>query len=270
MIVFPNAKINIGLNVTRKRPDGYHAIESIFYPVPLKDALEAIRSETVQFECYGASLGQNPNENTILQAYEILKTYRDLQPVHFYLLKAIPQEAGLGGGSADGTFAITLLNELLNLQLTNNELQAISEKIGSDCPFFLTNQPQYVSGRGETMDSIDLTLTGYHYAIIHPAISISTGEAYQNMQPAKPGLDLRKSVKEPIDKWPDFIHNDFEDYVLAAYPEIEYIKERLYEAGALFASLTGSGSAVYGIFREAPVMSHLFPENYQIFTGAFD
>lgn len=270
MIVFPNAKINIGLNVTGKRSDGYHEIESILFPVPLKDALEGIPSKTVRFECEGALLGQKPGENTILQAYEILKTYRDLQPIHFYLLKTIPQEAGLGGGSADGTFAITLLDKLLNLELTNEERQAISEKIGSDCPFFLVNQPQIVSGRGEILNPIEVELTGYHFAIVHPGISISTAEAYQNIEPAKPNHDLRESIKQPVDQWPDMIKNDFEQYVFKAYPELQHIKQRLYDAGALFASLTGSGSAVYGIFREAPEVTPLFPGNYQIFTGAFD
>ncbi len=269
MVVFPNAKINIGLNVIGKRSDGFHNIESIFYPIPINDALEAIASDRFAFECEGTNPGEDPETNTILKAYELLKNYRKLRPVHFFLLKNIPQAAGLGGGSADATFTLSLINDLLNLHLTKAELIDISQQVGSDCPFFLQNQPQMVTGRGEELNPIDLTLTGYHFGVINPAISISTKTAYQHIQPAKPNEDLRSKIQYPIQDWPEVINNDFEQYVLEAYPEIKQLKDSLYRAGAYYASLTGSGSAVYGIFGESPVLPDRIDNQYEVFTGKF-
>ncbi len=269
MLVFPNAKINIGLNVTSKRTDGFHEIESIFYPLPIKDALEAIPSDQLKFECEGASLSQHFSENTILKAYEVLTQYREIKPVHFYLLKNIPQEAGLGGGSADGTFALKLLNHLQNLDLNNEALETFSGLIGSDCPFFVANQPQIATGRGEKLEQVDLSLSGYSYVVVHPPFSISTQKAYQQIQPREPRHSLSQVIRKPVEAWEGFIKNDFEQYALEAFPAIKAIKQTLYRQGALYASLTGSGSAVYGIFEEIPDLASHFPENYQVLQGAF-
>lgn len=269
MVVFPNAKINIGLKVTGKRSDGFHNIESVFYPIPIFDALEAVPGNSLTFDCEDSHLEEDPDANTVLKAYELLKRYRELKPIHFFLLKNIPQAAGLGGGSADATFTLSLLNNLLNLDLSQDELVAISQEVGSDCPFFLSNQPQMVTGRGEHLKPIDISLSGYHFAVIHPAISISTKTAYQQIQPKQPEEPLNKLIQYPIKDWPEMIGNDFEQYVVEAYPEIKALKSSLYEAGAYYASLTGSGSAVYGIFEEAPSLGKSIEEQYEVFTGQF-
>ena len=267
MLCFPHAKINIGLNVTGKRPDGFHNIESIFYPVPVKDALEAIPSSKLKFESSGGQLSPDPEANTIMQAYELLKQYRSLEPVHFYIYKNIPQGAGLGGGSADGTFALRLLNDLLELDVSQIELHRISQEIGSDCPFFLDSRPKKVTGRGEVLEPVSLDLSEYHYVVVYPGIEVSTKEAYQHITPQTPSVPLGQKVQRSVEDWHKEIHNDFEDYVLAAHPAIKRIKDELYQQGALFASLTGSGSAVYGIFKEATDLKMQFPGNYRVFEG---
>ena len=269
MICFPNAKINIGLNITGKRADGYHDIESIFYPVPVKDALEAVPSEHFRFQSASNELGDDPKDNTVLQAYELLKAYGSLPAVHFYIYKNIPQGSGLGGGSADGAFALKLLNNLLGLGLEELVLYRLSAEIGSDCPFFIENKPKKVTGRGEFLEPVSLDLSGYHYVIVYPGIVLSTKQAYQNIHPQPERIPLDHKVQRPVEEWHRSIGNDFEDHVFKAFPEIKSIKDSLYNSGALFASLTGSGSAVFGIFRDKKALKHQFPESYRVFKGIF-
>jgi 4-diphosphocytidyl-2-C-methyl-D-erythritol kinase len=251
VLTFPNAKINIGLLIKGKRPDGYHNLESIFYPVPSCDALELIPANKFSFETEGLEIGTNES-NLCVKAYRLMEKEYGIPPVEMFLLKKIPVFSGLGGGSSDGTFTLKLLNEVFKLNLKPEKLEELAAQLGSDCPFFVHNKPAFVSGRGEEIQEIDFSLKGYYLAIIAPGIPISTAEAFSNLSGSLEAdrlINLKESVKKPIGEWQDFICNDFEEYAFSRHPEIRKIKEHLLEAGALFASMTGSGSAVYGISR---------------------
>jgi 4-diphosphocytidyl-2-C-methyl-D-erythritol kinase len=262
MLVFPNAKINIGLNITEKRPDGFHHIESVFYPVGLSDALEAVRDdakEGITFSHSGISIPGNNEENLCVKAYRLVSKDYPLPAVKAHLHKVIPIGAGLGGGSSDAAFFIKLLNDHFELGLAWGELHHYAKQLGSDCSFFITNKPVMVEGRGDAYERIDLDLSGYHIVIVHPNIHIGTAEAYAGVKPKKAGYDLEATVlNTPIEEWRNIIHNDFEDSVFLKHPEIKRIKEKLYDHGALYASMSGSGSSVYGIFREKPGLEKEF------------
>ena len=251
MVTFPNCKINLGLNIVNKRGDGYHDIETVFFPVPLKDALEVIEKEKFEFSTSGSAIEGGTENNLCVKAYHLLKKdIPHLPVVQMHLHKAIPMGAGLGGGSADGAFTLKLLNKKFELHLSEKQLINYSLQLGSDCPFFISNIPCFATGRGEKFEPIEMDLSEYKIVIIHPVIHISTALAFANIKPLKPGKSIKQIVQQPISTWKDELKNDFEEPVFAKYPEIKKIKDALYNAGAIYASMSGSGSAVYGIFRK--------------------
>jgi 4-diphosphocytidyl-2-C-methyl-D-erythritol kinase len=254
MIYFPNAKINIGLNIVSKRPDGFHNIETIFYPVGLCDALEIIESEKPEttIKLHGLKLDVGDMQNICIKAYDMLKAEFKLGPVEMHLLKKIPSGAGLGGGSSDAAFALKLLNELFKLDLSMAELKKYALNLGSDCAFFIENKPLYASGRGEIFQSIHLNLESHFLYLVKPDIFVSTAEAYRSICPAKTEKPLHELILQPIENWKYIVINDFEKSIFKIHPILEKIKLELYEAGALYASMSGSGSCIFGIFREQP------------------
>ncbi|WP_347840038.1 4-(cytidine 5'-diphospho)-2-C-methyl-D-erythritol kinase [uncultured Draconibacterium sp.] len=252
MISFPNAKINIGLNVVEKRADGYHNIETLFYPVGLCDVLELAEATEPAFSSSGIEIDAAPENNLVFKAYKLLKTAYNLPPIKFHLHKLIPFGAGLGGGSADAAFALKMLNEFFQLQLTAEELRQFASKIGADCPFFIENQPTFAYGIGNRFKPIELDLSDYKIVIVKPNVSVSTPQAYKNIVPQKAQFNLLNIATLPVDDWKDVIKNDFERSVLPQFPEIAELKEKLYQLGAVYAAMSGSGSAVFGLFRHLP------------------
>jgi len=250
MISFPNAKINLGLNIIGKREDGYHNIESGFYPIPWHDSLEIVASKDFSFQSYGLEIPGDSASNLCVKAYHLLKETFDIPPVAIHLLKKIPMGAGLGGGSADGAFALKLINDLFKLELADAQLEAFALRLGSDCPFFIENKAAIANGRGEQLKVIDLDLKGYYMAIHNPGIHISTKEAYAGIAPKTPSYSITNLLQQPVSIWKDHLVNDFEHSIFPHYPEIEKLNMEMYTEGALYASMTGSGSTVYGIFEE--------------------
>ena len=252
MIVYPNAKINLGLNITSCRTDGYHDIETIFHPIALCDMLELVFPESTDAEYTWSSSGDaldvDAEHNICIRALRLLRQQFTLPTVGIHLHKKIPSGAGLGGGSADAAFVIKHLNDLLQLGMSDDEMRKIAARIGADCAFFIGNKPMYATGTGDILSPVTLSLKGKYIAIIKPDIHISTAEAYAGVTPHKSTEDLREIVKMPIEKWRFHLKNDFEPTIFAKYPTIKAIKDYLYELGALYASMSGSGSAVYGIF----------------------
>ena len=246
MIVYPNAKINIGLNVLEKRADGYHEISSVFYPVKeLVDILEIIPGEDFSFSSSGIAIPGN--SNICAKAYDLLKADFDIENVQIHLHKQIPIGAGLGGGSADGAFTLKALNELFDLKLSNTELEKYALQLGADCPFFIENTQKYVTGKGEKMNEIDLDLSAYELKFIFPELHISTAEAYGGVILKNPETNLLYLMSKPIENWKGEVKNDFEISAFEKYPELEKMKEKLYADGAIYASMTGSGSVLYGV-----------------------
>ncbi|TAD81999.1 MAG: 4-(cytidine 5'-diphospho)-2-C-methyl-D-erythritol kinase [Bacteroidetes bacterium] len=267
MIVFPNCKINIGLHVVGKRPDGYHNIETIFYPIPLTDALEVItgaagQTSSVECSASGYSIPGTWQQNLCVKAYNLLKAdFGDVLPaVKLHLHKHIPMGAGLGGGSSNGAHMLLLLNNLYNLGISKPRLMAYALQLGSDCPFFIENTPSFGQGRGEDLTPIALSLKGYHLVVVNPAIHVSTAAAFAGMVAAAPAHSLLSSWQLPVHRWSQVIQNQFEVSVFALHPEIAAIKQQLYAMGALYASMSGSGSTVYGIFQQAVPLN--FPASY--------
>lgn len=265
MIQFPNAKINIGLFITRKRDDAYHDLESVFYPLPfLKDALEILPSTTgeTSLRISGKQVMGALQENLVYKAWELLR--RDfperVPPVEMHLIKAIPMGAGMGGGSADGTFALRILNELCGLQLGAGALAAYALKLGSDCPFFVHNVPCFASGRGEELQEIDLDLSAYSLQVFCPSIHVPTAAAFAEIRPKEAPVDLRGICALPVSEWRSLIANDFEKGIFARYPILGKIKSALYDQGAIYASMSGSGSSLYGIFPKGHRARLSFPE----------
>jgi len=248
MIVFPNAKINVGLNIIEKRPDGFHNIESCFYPVPWFDALEVIEAEKFSFDSSGIDI---PGDGNIcINAYELLKKAFDLPPVSIHLLKNIPIGAGLGGGSADGAFMLKLLNDKFSLAISTEQLQYYAGQLGSDCPFFIDNKVSFVEGTGDIFSPINVDLKGMYIAIIYPQIHFATNSAYKNITPSGSAVELKNILEAtPIKDWPNQVTNDFEKNSRGV---VHQLKDKFYARGALYASMTGSGSAVFGLFSEAP------------------
>ena len=250
MICFPNAKINLGLNVVSKRPDGYHNIETIFYPIPVKEALEIVPAETDRFHATGIAVDAPPEKNLVIRALHALRKVREVPPLEIHLLKAIPFGAGLGGGSADAAFMLRLVNDCCRLGLTPEELEAIAAPIGADCPFFIRNQPVFATGTGNCFESINLSLKGYHLCLVKPEVAVSTAEAYAQVTPCAPACSLKEIIQLPVDQWKEAMVNDFEASVFPRHPLIGQIKEKLYAEGALYAAMSGSGSSVFGLFAE--------------------
>ncbi len=253
MISFPNAKINLGLNIVSKREDGYHNIESCFYPIPWYDSLEVIEAASFAFHSYGLDIPGDASSNLCVKAYELIKADHNIPAVAIHLLKNIPMGAGLGGGSADGAFVLKLLNELFRLNLTDTQLETYALQLGSDCPFFVKNEPAITTGRGEDLKLIDLDLSDYHLAIHNPGIHVSTKEAYAGVTPQSPRNNFSNLIGSPIHEWKGLLINDFETSIFPNHPEIQQLKNAMYKAGAIYASMTGSGSTVYGIF-EKPIV----------------
>ncbi|MBA4259806.1 MAG: 4-(cytidine 5'-diphospho)-2-C-methyl-D-erythritol kinase, partial [Chitinophaga sp.] len=230
-------------------PDGFHELETVFYPVPLKDILEVVSSTTLQFQSTGIDIPGNPASNLCLKAYHLLKEdFPQLPPVQMHLHKIIPMGAGLGGGSADGAFALQLLNDKYFLGLSPTQLMKYALQLGSDCPFFILNQPCYATGRGEDLTPIKLDLSGYRFVIVHPGIHINTKWAFEQIQPGLPARSIKEIIQLPIQDWKYYLSNDFESPIKQNYPAIEAIKLALYKDGAIYASMSGSGSTVFGIY----------------------
>lgn len=267
MILFPNAKINLGLNVVRRRPDGYHDIETLFYPVPWCDILEIVPSKgtTTTLTVTGRSVDCPPEKNLVMKAYMALDKLSPLPPVDIYLQKIIPDGAGLGGGSADAAFTLLGLNRLFRLGFSDEELAATATTIGADCPFFIYNRPMLASGIGNVFSHIDIDLSSMTIAIVKPQVHVSTKEAYAGIVPSIPDIDLRTTLLDPVDCWRGVLKNDFETSIFPLHPEISAVKNRLYEIGANYAAMSGSGAAVFGLFTEssdilADKISNCFPD----------
>ena len=256
MIVFPKAKINLGLRITDKRNDGYHNIETLFYPVSLCDALEFVVSPVATEKDFlivtGISIGVNQEENIVMKAVSKLREQYLFPWLKIHLHKAIPHGAGLGGGSSDAACMLKALNRYFTLSIDDKKIKSIALDIGSDCPFFIDGDPAFAQGRGEILESINPVLSGYYLLLINPGVVINTREAYLNCTPETPVTSLRLLVTRDISEWKDLILNDFEESVFKNHPAIRKIKDDLYSSGALFSSMSGSGSGVYGIFSGKP------------------
>lgn len=251
MIVFPNAKINIGLNVVEKRTDGFHNIESIFYPVmELFDVLEIIQADKLQFSSFGIAIPGSESDNLCLKAYQLIQSDYKISPVHIHLHKVIPIGAGLGGGSSDAGFTLKALNQLFELHLPDYQLINYARKLGSDCAFFIKNTPVYAFGKGDEFEPIDLDLSKFDIKIEYPNIHIGTVEAYADIHSKPSSKSLKNLIKLPIENWKNLVKNDFEDSIFLNHPQIKALKEKFYTEGAIYASMTGSGSAVFGIFKK--------------------
>lgn len=252
MIVFPNAKINIGLFVTGKRPDGFHNLETIFFPLGLSDVLEIGRAEGKDGEWHftstGIDVGCKAENNLIVKAYQRLAADYRLPAVRIHLHKIIPFGAGLGGGSSDAAFMLKALNEYFELHLNTRQFTGHAALLGSDCAFFIRNRPAFASGKGEVLEEIGLSLKNCRIVLIKPPVGVSTAEAYAGITPVAAGFDLRRLPATPLAEWKGLVYNDFEKTVFEKHPRIAALKQKLYEAGACYASMSGSGSAVYGIF----------------------
>lgn len=264
MIVFPNAKINIGINITRRRPDGYHNIETIFYPLPIYDALEALPGDELTFHSSGLEIPGRAEDNLCIKGYHLIKRDFDLPPLNIHLLKHIPIGAGLGGGSANAAFFIKLVNSLFSLGLTTVQMLNYARQLGADCAFFIENKPLFAFEKGDQFESIRLDLSKYKIVLVMPPVHVSTGEAYGGVRPAPVKQSLYELISEPIQDWRHLIKNDFEESVFKNHPVIRGVKAALYDAGAIYASMSGSGASVFGIFNEKPDLSELEKTN-QVF-----
>lgn len=253
MITFPNAKINLGLSITEKRPDGYHNLETVFYPVALEDALEIQLSsengEKFTLHQYGINIAGNPADNLVVKAYLLLDKEFHLPPISIHLYKHIPSGAGLGGGSADAAFMLKLLNDQFDLKLSDKQLEDYAALLGADCAFFIKNVPTFAEGIGNIFSPVSLSLKGYQIVLIKPDVFVSTREAFSNIHPQRPQHSIKDIINRPIKKWKDLLVNDFEASVFPKHPVIEDIKKELYRKGAIYASMSGSGSSVFGLFE---------------------
>lgn len=251
MIAFPNAKINLGLHIVAKRADGFHNLETIFFPIKWNDVLEITETNgQTSFHSYGLPIAATPEQNLCFKAWNILHRQFQIPHVAIHLLKNIPMGAGLGGGSSDAAFTLRLLNDKFRLQLTDQQLIDLAAQIGSDCPFFIKNKSCLATGRGEVLQPVDVSLSGYQMLVVHPGIHISTPWAFQQIKPQPAGFDLSLLPNYAVEEWREVLFNQFEIPVFKAYPAIKMIKAQLYELGALYAALSGSGSACFGIFPD--------------------
>ena len=262
MLTFPNAKINLGLNIVEKRSDGFHNIESVFYPIGWCDALEIIKTTNFSFSNTGLPIPGNLKNNLIIKAFDLLGELITLQneksakiknnksQIAIHLHKVLPMGAGIGGGSSDGAFALKMLNEIFELELNTKQLQDFASQLGSDCPFFIENSPKFCFEKGDKFEDIELSLKGKNMLLINPQIHISTVEAYSGVSPKKPEISILEIIKSPIIEWKGILKNDFEIKIIENHPKIGQIKSLLYDLGASYASMTGSGSTVFGIFNQ--------------------
>lgn len=271
MIEFPCAKINLGLNITEKRPDGYHNLQTVFMPIPLYDALEIklmddrFPSEAAcDLKITGNGVCCDESDNLVVRAYNILAADYDIPRIHAHLYKRIPTEAGLGGGSSDAAFMIKLLDQRFRINAGNTELERYAVRLGADCPFFISAEPAYAEGIGDVLSPVDIVddnLSGYTLVVVKPNISVSTREAFSKIVPQKPEICCREIVSRPIEEWRDHLINDFESCVFTFHPQLSEIKDSLYEIGAKYAQMSGSGSSLFGIFKEE-VAPHFIEETF--------
>jgi 4-diphosphocytidyl-2-C-methyl-D-erythritol kinase len=273
MVVFPNCKINLGLHILNKREDGFHNLETVFIPIPLKDSLEIIRANDngadVLFSQTGFAVDGNADDNICVKAYYLLKKdFPQLPSIQMHLHKTILMGAGLGGGSADGAFTLQLLNDKFQLNLSQQQLINYALILGSDCPFFIINSPCFAAGRGENLQPIELPLKGYGLVLVNPGIHINTGWAFSQLKDEPAGNRLSKNlvqhIQQPIKNWQDTITNDFELPVFKANPILKEIKETLYNKGAVYAAMSGSGSTLYGLFENNNIPTFDFPKDWFI------
>jgi len=270
MIVFPNAKINLGLHIIDKRADGFHNIETCFYPTGWKEVLEIIPADSLAFTSSGLSIPSNSAENLCLQAYKLIKSDFDIPPIKIHLHKIIPIGAGLGGGSSDAAFTLKLLNDKFKLAIAEEKLVEYASKLGSDCAFFINNRPAFATAKGEKQESVSLPYFLRHYlVVIFPNIHISTAVAYQNVDKRGKSAGLKEKLTMPIVEWKDHIDNDFEKTVFSFHPAIAQIKAQLYKENALYAAMSGSGSAVFGLFKHEPDLDKFRQPNHVIWSGEF-
>lgn len=266
MIRFPIAKINLGLNVVARRPDGYHDLETVFYPVPIKDALEVQVMDELFPSAYDCDLKVtnlniegDEQKNLVVRAFNLLKRdFPQMGRVHAHLYKAIPTQAGMGGGSSDCAAMILLLNDLFGLKLSEQQMIDYAAKLGADCAFFIIGKPAYAEGIGEKLVPIDLNLSGYHLGVVRPDIPVSTKEAFSLVKPMRPTENCREVVAQPVGTWRERLTNDFEQSVFALHPEIGQIKDQLYALGADYAAMSGSGSALFGLFQKEIALEETF------------
>jgi len=266
MVLFPNAKINIGLNILRKREDGFHDIETLFYPIGLKDALEFVVNGTnkVEFNSTGIALGIHPEQNIVVKAYRLLQKERTLPGLTIHLHKVIPSGAGLGGGSADAAFFMKSLNDHFELNISSEKLKFLAGRLGADCSFFLNNTPAYATGKGDQLQPLSMSLKGYHLLLIKPSFGVETKSAYSGVVPRAYEIDFKEIVCGELANWKDRIKNDFEENVFPQFPELSEIKSKLTEMGADYVSMSGSGSSIYGLFARKPdsTLVDFPPENF--------
>jgi 4-diphosphocytidyl-2-C-methyl-D-erythritol kinase len=262
MVIFPNAKINIGLNVTERRADGYHNLETIFYPIKINDVLEIVRADKLSFESSGLDIPGRMEDNLCIKAYHLLRKHHELPPVKIHLHKNIPIGAGLGGGSSDAAFFIKLLDQNFDLRLSIEEMQDYARILGADCAFFIENKPVFAFEKGDEFELVKLDLSTYKIVLVMPPTQVSTSEAYRGVKPAQTKTSLIEMVDTPVSEWKKFVKNDFEESIFRNHIMIRGVKAALYEAGALFASMSGSGASVFGIFETLPDLSHLEMDNH--------
>jgi 4-diphosphocytidyl-2-C-methyl-D-erythritol kinase len=261
MLAFANAKINIGLNVTEKLPSGYHNIQTVFYPIKIHDVVEITDATLISFKVVGIDIEGNPEDNLCYKAFRLLQKDYNFPAQQITLLKQIPIGAGLGGGSSDAAHLIKLIDQKFNLGLNVAEMEQYASKLGADCAFFIQNKPVYAYGKGDQFKPLNLDLSAYNIVLVKPETHVSTAEAYAGMIPQANDENLPDLVKEPLESWKHHIKNDFERMVFEKYPAIADVKNRLYQAGAIYAAMSGSGSSVYGIFDKAISLPDLEQEN---------
>jgi len=267
MISFPNAKINLGLYITEKRTDGFHNLETVFFPVGWSDVLEIVYSDELCFTTSGIVISGSPESNLVMKAYNLLRKDFELPAIKIHLHKQIPFGAGLGGGSADGAFMLRMLNNTFNLDISQEKLCKYAAVLGSDCPFFILNKPVFATGRGEIMKEINLNVKGLYLLLVKPPFEVATARAFQNVVPYKPAVSVSELINLPVQEWKHTIVNQFELSVFPQYPEILGIKNQLYDLGAVYASMSGSGSCVFGLFNKLPEsLGALFPASYLTFS----
>lgn len=270
MIVFPNCKINLGLNIVNKRNDGYHDLETIFFPIQINDILEILPSTNadITFTQSGLTVEGALGNNICIKAYHLLRNnFPTLPSIQMHLHKTIPMGAGLGGGSADGTFTLQTINEIFHLKISNEQLIQYALQLGSDCPFFIHNKPCFATSRGEVMEPIELDLTNYKIVLINPGIHISTAWAFSNIVPLHTDISVRTIIQQPIETWKNQLVNDFEAPAMLEFPVIANIKQQLYNQGAVYASMTGSGSTLFGIFDKSVTPYFQLPDNCTTFDA---
>jgi 4-diphosphocytidyl-2-C-methyl-D-erythritol kinase len=271
LILFPNCKINLGLHVLQKRSDGFHDLETVFYPLALQDAVEIIQHPQpvtdVELSSSGLKVDGALPDNICVKAYRLLKKdFPGLPAIKMHLHKTIPMGAGLGGGSGDGAFTLMLLNKKFNLGMDEESLMRYALELGSDCPFFIRNTPCYATGRGEKMESIKLDLSAYTFVLVNPQIHVNTGWAFLQIKSSADRTSLKEIISLPVEQWKETLKNDFEEPVFLQHPQIKECKEELYGAGAVYASMTGSGATVVGLFLKEEKPALRFPSNYLVKT----